>query len=76
MYDLVIPDSVQKDVKRLDKPVQREWRDEHFPRIKADPFRAEQLRGPLKGVWSYHFTFRSTQYRIAYKFSRKRIKFC
>ncbi len=67
MYDLVIPDSVQKDIRRLDKPVQRELRDKHFSRIKDDPYRAEPLRGSLKGIWSYHFTSRSTQYRIAYE---------
>ena len=67
MYDLIIPDAVAKDVKQLDRPVQRELRDEHFPRLKQDPHSGEPLRGALKGLWSYHFKFRSTQYRIAYE---------
>lgn len=68
---LIIPDSVAKDVKRLDKPVQRALRDNHFPRIKENPLRGDQLHGPLKGLRSYHFTFSSTQYRIAYEILEK-----
>ena len=71
MYEFVIPESVEKDVKRLDRPVQRVLRDKHLPLIKEDPFRAEPLHGALKGIWSYHFTFRSTQYRVAYEIQRK-----
>lgn len=32
------------------------------------------MDGALKGVWSYHFTFRSTQYRIAYEVMAKENK--
>lgn len=67
MYELLIPDAVAKDVKRLDHPVQRELRDKHFPKLKENPRCGELLHGSLKGIWSYHFKFRSTQYRIAYE---------
>lgn len=67
MYELIIPDAVAKDFKRLDRPVQRELRDEHFPRLKQDPRYGEPLRGALKGIWSYHFKYRTTQYRVAYE---------
>ncbi len=67
MYELIIPDAVAKDLKHLDRPVQRELRDEHFSRLKQDPRCGAPLRGGLKGIWSYHFKYRSTQYRIAYE---------
>jgi addiction module RelE/StbE family toxin len=67
MYELIIPDSVHKDVKRLDKPIQHALRETHLPRIKQNPRRAEILHGSLKGMWSYHFRFGRTQYRIAYE---------
>ncbi|MBI5302876.1 MAG: type II toxin-antitoxin system RelE/ParE family toxin [Chloroflexi bacterium] len=65
MYNLIIPDAVAKDVKRLDRPVQRKLRDVHSPCLKENPHTGEQLRGALNGIWSYHFKFRTTQYRIA-----------
>jgi len=67
MYQIKIPSSVKKDIKRLDKPVQREIRDKHFPEIKKNPYQAKPLRGKLKGIWAYHFSYRATQYRIAYE---------
>lgn len=71
MYALIIPDSVHKDVKRLDHPIQRALREIHFPRIKENPCKGEILHGSLKGVWSYHFRFSRTQYRIAYEVLEK-----
>lgn len=71
MAELLIPDAVAKDIKHLDKSVQRELRDTHFPRLKNDPRCGELLRGALKGIWSYHFKYRSTQYRIAYELTEK-----
>jgi len=72
MYELIIPDSVSKDVKHLDHPIQKALRDTHFPRIKDNPRRAEILHGSLKGVWSYHFRFGRAQYRIAYEILEER----
>jgi addiction module RelE/StbE family toxin len=69
MYELVIPTAVAKDVKRFDAPLQRALRDDHFLRLKENPRRGEPLHGSLKGIWSYHFRFGSTQYRIAYEIS-------
>ncbi len=67
MYELVIPTAVAKDVKRLDPPLQRALRDQHLPRLQANPQCGDPLRGALKGIWSYHFRFGATQYRIAYE---------
>jgi addiction module RelE/StbE family toxin len=70
MYEIKAPSSVKKDIKRLDKPVQRELRDKYFPKIKESPFDAEPLRGDLRGLWAYHFFHGSTQYRIVYEILR------
>ena len=67
MYEIKTPSSVKKDIKKLDKPVQKELRDKHFPDIEENPFDAEPLRGNLKGLWAYHFSHGSTQYRIVYE---------
>ena len=72
MYELVIPNSVEKDIRRLDKPIERELHEHHLVILKEDPYKGEPLRGALKGVWSYHFTFRSAQYRIAYEILESR----
>jgi addiction module RelE/StbE family toxin len=65
-YTLQIPNSVKRDVKRLDKSVQRSLRDTHFPRLKADPRAGEPLRGDLRDLYAYHFAHQGRQYRIAY----------
>ena len=70
MYEIKTPSSVKKDVKKLDKPVQKELRDKHFPKIKEDPFEAEPLRGDLRGLWAYHFSNGSVQYRVVYEILR------
>jgi addiction module RelE/StbE family toxin len=66
-YTLQIPNSVKRDVKRLDKSVQRELCDTHFPCLKADPRAGEPLKGDLKGFWAYHLACQGRQYRIAYR---------
>ncbi|MFW6118274.1 MAG: type II toxin-antitoxin system mRNA interferase toxin, RelE/StbE family [Chloroflexota bacterium] len=32
-----------------------------------EPHRYQELKGPLKGIRSYHFEHEKTQYRIAYR---------
>jgi mRNA-degrading endonuclease RelE of RelBE toxin-antitoxin system len=66
-YTLLIPSSVKRDVKRLDKSVQRSLRDVHFPCLKADPRVGERLKGDLGGLHAYHFAQQGKQYRIAYQ---------
>lgn len=65
-FTLRIPSSVKRDVKRLDKSVQRSLRDVHFPRLKADPQAGEQLKGDLRELHAYHFAQQGKQYHIAY----------
>jgi addiction module RelE/StbE family toxin len=36
-------------------------------KLSEEPYRYEELKGPLKGFRSYHFEYRNTEYRIAYR---------
>ena len=36
-------------------------------KLPENPYQCEELKGPLKGIRSHHFTFENTQYRIAYQ---------
>ena len=35
--------------------------------IACDPYACEELKGPLRGIWSYHFVYNGIEYRIAYR---------
>jgi len=35
--------------------------------LKSDPYSCEELKGPLRGIWSYHFVYNRIEYRIAYR---------
>jgi len=50
-------------------------------RIKAEakklgdnPYKGEELKGPLKGIRSYKFSVQRTEYRIAYRISEERLQ--
>jgi hypothetical protein len=40
--------------------------------LAAEPHRYEELKGPLKGIKSYHFEHKKTRYRIAYRIMEDR----
>jgi addiction module RelE/StbE family toxin len=50
-FELVLKKKVQEEARTLAK----------------EPHRYDELKGPLKGIRSYHFEHRRTQYRIAYR---------
>lgn len=58
--------AVKKDLKKLDPTVRKDINAEWIPKLLADPYRGEELSGPLAGIRSFHFNIRSTDYRIAY----------
>ncbi len=67
MYRIEVANAVKSDIRKLDKQLQRIIRDEHFANIEKDPFKAVPLLYGFKGLWSYHFSYRGTQYRIIYE---------
>ena len=53
-------------IRRADKLLKNKIRFE-VCKIQDDPFSAEPLTGNLKGIYSHHFSFKGSQYRIAYQ---------
>ncbi len=58
--------SAHKRYKKFDKHLQERVKTA-ARKLSADPYRFEELKGPLKGLRSYHFTYNNTEYRIAYR---------
>lgn len=67
MYTLRFHSAVAKDIRKLDPPVVTQLREVHFAKIKQNPRQAETLSHDLKGLWSYHFSYKGTSYRIVYE---------
>ena len=57
---------VKKDLRKIDKSVQSEIKDFHIPEILNNPNIADELKGDLAGIRSYHFKKDKVQYRISY----------
>jgi addiction module RelE/StbE family toxin len=58
--------AVRKDLKRVDLATRQNISDELIPRLLADPYCGEELKGLLAGIRSFHFRIRAVEYRIAY----------
>jgi addiction module RelE/StbE family toxin len=58
--------SAHRRYKKLD-PVLKQQIKEEANKLSEDPHRYEELKGPLRAIRSYHFEYRRTQYRIAYR---------
>jgi len=66
-YEILACSAVLRDLKRLDEALREEIRRKHFPAIKNAPYQARPLTGPFRGLFSYHFSYRGTPYRIVYE---------
>jgi mRNA interferase RelE/StbE len=67
VYTLRFASVVKSDVRKLDKQLQRIIKEEHLSSIEKDPFKAVPLLYEFKGLWSHHFNYKGTQYRIIYE---------
>ena len=65
-YQIFMAPSAHKRYKKFD-PLLKQKIKEEANKISVDPHRYEELRGPLRGIRSYHFDYTKTQYRIAYR---------
>ncbi len=63
-YTVRFATAVKSDVRNLDKQLQRIVKREHLASIERDPFEAAPLLYEFKGLWSYYFSHKGTQYRI------------
>ncbi|MDL1969730.1 MAG: type II toxin-antitoxin system RelE/ParE family toxin [Candidatus Desulfofervidaceae bacterium] len=57
---------VKKDLKKIDKIVQKDIKEIHIPAILHNSYIGQQLTGNLAGIYSYHFKKGRTDYRICY----------
>jgi mRNA-degrading endonuclease RelE of RelBE toxin-antitoxin system len=64
MYRIEGISAVKKDIRKLDKELQRIIKEKYFADIEKDPFKAVPLFHEFKELWSYHFKYKGTQYRI------------
>jgi len=74
-YRVVMAPSAHRRYKKFEPVLKRKVQQE-VKTLAEDPHRYTELKGPLKGIRSYHFDHEKTQYRIAYRVieDRKRIE--
>jgi len=65
-YQIFMALSAHKRYKKFDSSLQQKIQ-QKASRIAEEPHRYEELKGPLRGIRSYHFEHRKTEYRIAYR---------
>lgn len=71
MYGLIIPNSVEKDIKRLPQLVQKLLGAEYLPLIQRDPKEGKFLYGRFRGFRSFKLSCQGVEYRIVYQVIEK-----
>jgi addiction module RelE/StbE family toxin len=66
-YRIETYSGIKRDLKKLDKRLQEQILEEHYPAIETDPYQAYPLSHEFKGLWSYHLSYRGSEYRIVYE---------
>lgn len=69
-FEILIPNSVKRDLKKLDKQTLVEIKDIIFSKIAHSPLNNQILKG-FKGVYVYKTRILHTDYRIAFKIDSK-----
>ena len=65
-YEIFMARSAHRKYKKF-PPNLKEKIKEESETIGNDPYACEELKGPLRGIRSYHFVQNSIEYRIAYR---------
>ena len=65
-YQVFMAPSAHRRYKKFDSLLKERIRKE-ANRISEAPHGYEELKGPLRGIRCYHFAYRKTLYRIAYR---------
>lgn len=65
-YQIFMAPSAHRKYKKFDPPLQKKIKQE-AKKLAEDPYTYDELKGPLKGIRSYHFNYRKMHYRIAYR---------
>jgi len=69
MYKLIIPRSVENDLKKLPPQVQRKIVLKHLPAVQANPQQGKFLQKQFRKLRKYRLSYLGTEYRIVYKVS-------
>jgi len=73
MYEVLIPKSVIKEIKRLGKPVAQKVK-KAIGDIAENPYLGEPLKGDLADIRKWVIKDRGIQYRIAYEIYEDRVE--
>lgn len=65
-YQISMAPSAYRRYKKFGQGLQQKIQ-QGVSQLVEDPYRYEELKGPLKGIRSYHFRHEKIQYRIAYR---------
>jgi mRNA-degrading endonuclease RelE of RelBE toxin-antitoxin system len=65
-YEIFMAPSAHRKFKKFSPALQNKIKEE-AQKLSVQPHACEELKGPLKGIRSWHFDFRKTQYRIAFR---------
>jgi len=65
-YQVFMAPSAHRRYRKFD-PVLKQTIKEEANKLAEDSHRYEELKGPLRGIRSYHFNYSKTRYRIAYR---------
>lgn len=66
MYEIIIPNSVKRDIKKLDKPVQRETLN-LLKSIAENPYQGEGLTGNYYNLFKLRYFSSGVHLRIIYR---------
>ncbi|MCD4844533.1 MAG: type II toxin-antitoxin system RelE/ParE family toxin [Methanosarcinales archaeon] len=74
-YQIFMSPSAHRRYKKFDPRLQHKVK-EKARELSEKPYQYDELKGPLKGIRSYHFEYSNTKYRIAYRIveNEKRIE--
>lgn len=70
-YQVIMAPAAHRLFKGFD-PHLRERVKKEVKRLAEAPYDHEELKGPLKGLHSYKFSFKGTPYRIAYRVNEEK----
>jgi mRNA-degrading endonuclease RelE of RelBE toxin-antitoxin system len=73
MYELIIPNKVKKDLKKLEKPVIKEVL-HLFDEIAENPFIGSHLKAELSSLYKLEFRKQGISYRLAYEIFQQEIQ--
>ena len=65
-YQVFMAPSAHRRYKKFGGGLQQKIK-EGAKKLSEDPHIYDELKGPLRGIRSYHFDYSKTQYRIAYR---------